>query len=619
MKKLFLLFLVINLGQIASSQTYREAFDKSDYAFNNGQGNSFYCNAGLSGCSSIPLDGEADLLHSYLVMYRATRDKRYLDKFIIHAKRVQERRDDNIQNIANYVANHTHCQSISPVPNNPLSKGWSYDQKWDGSNVTCCQGWMPTTLYSGKITFPMAEFVYMMKIEFAGDADVINMSLPQEANGVNQYIDQYNATYNISEGFTDISTYSNFADWLYERLKQTIDYHNTISWQTGTNNLCNYDNSITFGAYCSNGENCGSNGISAIADPNQQCAIGKTLAYMYLASMVYNSSSYTNMFHDRVVNIAKGLWCQLNTSLTSSPPLPSNLPQASEGYWAWCHQFNCNNSQWEDIGHGIEEAQFLELCHRYQITDFSNNLLFSTNTMLKMANTLAYKIYKSPLQYAGFVDGSGSEFSGVGYWGFLTPYNPYIYQELSDIFSYHSIYSPEAPLQTAYLALAQSPYYQSNTESQTNYKFNPVAVRRGHSLGSSVYALASGDFDANGKTDFISVDDQNGIFYVYTPDFSCDPNSSSTCWTITPTNSHGTVIWSGIAAGNYNSNHAGDEFIALNRNTGNIHYFEQNGNSFNEQTLASPSGSPWAWITAWNFDNNNPGDEAIAIPTNVKF
>ena len=593
------------------SQTYQDAFDLSDNSLNSGEAYSFYCNAAINpNCSGVILDGEADMMHAYLIMYRATRDKKYLDKFIINAKRVQERRDDNIQNVSNYVANHTLCEGISPLPDNPSSKGWSYDLKFNGSDVQCCYGWMPTTLYSGKITFPMAEFIYMIKSEFN---EVANFSLPPEANGIEKYINQYGSIYDISENFSTISTYENFADWLYERLKQTIDYHNTISWQTGTNNLCDYDNTLQYGAYSSNGLNSG-NDITTIADPNQQCAIGKTLVYLYLVSEIYNSPSYTNMFHDRVVNIAKSLWCSLNTSNIIQVPLPNNLPQSPEGYWQYCHQFNCYNGEIEDAAHGIEEAEFLELCYRYAVKDFNGNDLFSNNSMLKMANTVAYKLYKSPLKSAEFIDGSGVGSNSIlGYYGFLVPYNPYIYQELSDIFCYHSIYSPEAPLQTAYLALAQSSYYQSNTESMTNYKFNPVAVRRGHSLGSSVYSLVSGDFDGNGKTDFISVDDQNGIFYVYTPDFSCDPNSGSNCWLINSTNSHGTTIWSGIAAGDFNTTHIGDEFIALDKNTGKIHYFEENGNSFNELIVSPPASYNWTWITSWDFDISHIGDEAIGI------
>lgn len=243
MKKYFLLFLMTSLSKIASSQTYREAFDKSDYAFNNGQGNSFYSNA--NSVAGVPLDGEADLMHSYLIMYRATQDKHYLDKFIIHAKRVQERRDDNIKKLpATAIVNNSSCFSdVQGINGN--SKSWSLDFE----NASC--GWTVTSLYSGKIIFPMAEFIYMMKVEFSNDIDLLNTSLPEEANGIGKYINQYSATYDISEGLSSIQTYSEFAGWLEIRARETLDYLESNYWEPGTIGLCDYDNSISFGGYCS--------------------------------------------------------------------------------------------------------------------------------------------------------------------------------------------------------------------------------------------------------------------------------------------------------------------------------------------------------------------------------
>ena len=70
------------------SQTFRAAFDASDNSidYNFGQGTSFHCNAVKDICANVPEPGAE--AHSYLIMYRATKDKRYLDKAIIFAKRV---------------------------------------------------------------------------------------------------------------------------------------------------------------------------------------------------------------------------------------------------------------------------------------------------------------------------------------------------------------------------------------------------------------------------------------------------------------------------------------------------------------------------------------------------
>jgi hypothetical protein len=98
---IFFALLTIFYYSKCFSQTFTAAFDKSDYSntYHNGYGTSFYCNAvsynNSSGCGGVPEPG-ADS-HAYLLMYRATKDTKYLDKFIIQSKRVQERSDDNIQ------------------------------------------------------------------------------------------------------------------------------------------------------------------------------------------------------------------------------------------------------------------------------------------------------------------------------------------------------------------------------------------------------------------------------------------------------------------------------------------------------------------------------------------
>ena len=74
-------------------QTYKGAFDKIE-AINGIEGASYLINAGNPQKLQII---EPNYLDSYLNMFLATHDKRYLAKFIIHAKRVQNRRDDDAE------------------------------------------------------------------------------------------------------------------------------------------------------------------------------------------------------------------------------------------------------------------------------------------------------------------------------------------------------------------------------------------------------------------------------------------------------------------------------------------------------------------------------------------
>jgi hypothetical protein len=332
------------------------------------------------------------------------------------------------------------------------------------------------------------------------------------------------------------------------------------------------------------------------------------------------ASSYKNLYHDHVVNIASALWCQLQDTGKLAFPSNFNRYQSNEGYWDWCHSFICYKRLVEDVSHGIEEAEFLELCYRYKVTDFNNNDLFSLSTVKAMANTLAYKIYQSPLGFKEYVDGSGLTDNWAAlYWGFMIPYNPYLYQALSDKDYYNAVCYPKesALLQTAYLALAQSTYPNSHQNSSysfpnairaSNYKFNPIGVRLGHSYNSQCDYLASGDFDNNGLNDFVSVDNANGVFHVYTPDICNDPNLPNNCWVVASSSGHA-GNWAGMASADFNSSHAGQELISLNKTTGAIHYFELSGSTFSEQTLTT-TVSNWAGIATIN------GNAAIASDNN---
>ncbi|MBA3971911.1 MAG: hypothetical protein H0X46_07165 [Bacteroidetes bacterium] len=84
------------------------------------------------------------MLESYLNMFKATDDLRYLNKFCILAKRIQDRRDDNIgtavvTDLPNYYSFNKPsgalirtCTITSPLDISS-SKAWSV---WDGNNIS---------------------------------------------------------------------------------------------------------------------------------------------------------------------------------------------------------------------------------------------------------------------------------------------------------------------------------------------------------------------------------------------------------------------------------------------------------------------------------------------------
>lgn len=189
MKRNIYLIVFIHFFSIGHSQTYRASFDYLDQALNSGQGYSFYCNADNS------LSGESLELEAYLTMYRASKDKKYLDKFIIKAKRVQDRRDDFINNLpsnqlVNIPANLTSSVGDDcPINDNPTqsciisgtsqvpssSLGWSYVE-----DACHCEYNVQRVLHSGQLTYPMAEFAYLVKAE---EPALGGEPVPAEAQG----------------------------------------------------------------------------------------------------------------------------------------------------------------------------------------------------------------------------------------------------------------------------------------------------------------------------------------------------------------------------------------------------------------------------------------------------
>ena len=83
MKKIIVFLFFFYSIQQSNAQTYRNLFDKLDISFQT-LPHSFQTQ--LNGT----LLGSAIIMPSYLNMYEAIKDKKYLDKFIIHAKRIQD-------------------------------------------------------------------------------------------------------------------------------------------------------------------------------------------------------------------------------------------------------------------------------------------------------------------------------------------------------------------------------------------------------------------------------------------------------------------------------------------------------------------------------------------------
>ncbi|MBK7130318.1 MAG: T9SS type A sorting domain-containing protein [Crocinitomicaceae bacterium] len=440
----------------------------------------------------------------------------------------------------------------------------------------------------------MALFVWYMQSDPAFMA-LQNEPLPLEAQ-----------TVPASTGCpsTNLQTYSDYAFWLRCRISETIAYH-----EDADNLIDNwgweYDENIDKEHY-------------HVEYLNGNTSFGRTIALMYLITG-------EQFYYDRTVAIAElvDFWIEENVKVVNGIDYP---------YYSWFYSWTAGSTECiEDVGHAYLTMQFADICYKNGITHNSTGApLFDLVDMQKFANTIVFSVYKQPLDFYQTTAGSNltgaiCNTGGISRYAFLADYNPYIFQMMSDYSCEGSIYGSyiagEAHLATmADLSILQSTFHQSQSINNENFKFNPVAVRRGSSPASSVFNLACGDFNNDQKLDFITVDESvtgNGIFYLYTPSICENPNASGNCWVQGSSAPHGTVQWKGIAGGNFDqsmapADHNGDELFAL-ESDGSVYFLKVNASTFSEQSVAS--SFLWQGITGYDFISTLPGDEALAIST----
>ncbi|MFM2226489.1 MAG: hypothetical protein RJA07_2691 [Bacteroidota bacterium] len=85
---LFVILLIVSIN--LDAQSFRQQFDNLDRGqhFNGG------AYSWSSNFTSQIKEYEAKTMNAYLNMYEATNDVKYLNEFLIHSKRVMDRRDD---------------------------------------------------------------------------------------------------------------------------------------------------------------------------------------------------------------------------------------------------------------------------------------------------------------------------------------------------------------------------------------------------------------------------------------------------------------------------------------------------------------------------------------------
>ncbi len=120
-------------------------------------------------------DGLSKVLEGYIIMYKTTKDKAYLYKFIIQSICVMENRHDFV--------------------------GINSDPRWS---------WEPLMYEDGYIIASMSHFVYLIKKE---EPELINLKLYPFPKIINN---EFGITF---------TTFGQFANWLDNKVKETLDWY----------------------------------------------------------------------------------------------------------------------------------------------------------------------------------------------------------------------------------------------------------------------------------------------------------------------------------------------------------------------------------------------------------
>lgn len=348
MKTITVLIIILLSFNIYAQNTFpiKEQYDNFQKTIANKNrylkwnGANFYWDETKSWSSHQLGDGMSKVILSYLTMYRTTGDKAYLIKFINETIKIQNYRYDN------------------QFPNNP-----AYPPKWTLAPETGLE----STYLNALIIMPMAEFVYMVK----QNNDLFNSLLPQEL------ITRYSI---IST--SDIETYGTFANWLSNRLDETMEFLNEYRWCEEWGLMKNYVD-------CDKNSNEGKT-----TEINMQGPYAVALLYMALAT---NNSDYftkATILYQKYIGTRRYRTKWLGMCIKWEEANVLEL-QENNSYTlrhsGWKTITGCNGQGAdEDISHAI--WTFIFPLKAYQVAGF-----FTEEDMIRFRNTFTKNIWDSDL------------------------------------------------------------------------------------------------------------------------------------------------------------------------------------------------------------------------------
>ncbi len=306
---------------------------------------------------------------------------------------------------------------------------------------------------------------------------------------------------------------------------------------------------------------------------NQYAAMGRTLLKMY---SVTGDPQY------------------LNKSIHMALYFNADLTLGGNGAYTWHYHPQKGP---EDLSHGAIETDFAQLAA-------DAGVFFTATDVTAMAHTFKRNLYGDPLEFADRVDGTNGPntyIGSTGRWLGVGENNRDNYHIILDYYFERIVYGTGGVSTTLkMIAFANLERYRKLLE--------PVAIYRGLGSGSEVADMDGGDFDNDGIDEIILVRNYDGNMYMY------ELNANKYFTSVASYTGYGSNSdWAGVAAGDFDPSHPGEEFVAVRNFDANFYLCKLSGGNIVPYSVYTGAGSAsqWAGIAAGDFDNDGV-DEFVA-------
>lgn len=533
------------------------------------------------------------VMQAYLSLYRSTGKLKYLESFVRVMDNVLQRRDDYRYNINS---------SLSNV-NTPT---------WQKLNYVSNNNAYADMLASGILTYPMADFVYLIKVE-----KTILQGMNAPVYSAPAFKPSCTTCNSLTTTFSGMN-YNTIADLVKDRVHETLIHHNS-EWGSG------FHSGRVIGFYRGgmdyNDEKGGFHSGEWVVPLNYQATIGRTHLMMWRATGNF-------FYEDHARRLANNLRANMQKHSAISGP--------NKYYWKYWDQFNQPSgnlptgfNRWEDMSHASYDVHFAYLCYKHNLKYSPSSAVnvFDVNDMNKLANTFLGTFY-GDRNVRDYVNGTDATPNPINYITGLEGWVPYIefnkdlYPIFSEIFS--SVYTSGSngalnPNIRYSTSVSSSSYYSGFAhlrEKQRN--FNPL-WEVNNSDNSEWTSATTGDLNGNGIVDVITVRNIDNKIYGYEFDLngSASCNNGNLCGIYQlqlPSGHH-----SFLTTGNFDGQ-PGDELAVLNKFNATLYFFKYTGSGF---------VSLFSQVTNFNFyqdytgitsvgDVNGDGKDEIVITDNHK-